>query len=337
MDELAFVEVLDGAGQVVARHRLDRLPAVIGRAYESDVVLDDPYVSPLHARLSRDESGALVLDDLGSVNGIVDGPGSVAQGSVALGPDRVVRLGRTAIRVRRRGDPVAPALRDIPAPPPAAARAERSLVPAASRVGSPGITLLIALATAAVFVLDSWLGNTGRVTGAELVSEVAGVFAMLALWAGCWAFASRLLTGRFRFPAHFAVACIAMAVTILFYVATGYLAYVAPPEGGQAMFGLVAGIGLFAALLHAHLGFATTLSRRRRSGISLGIAVTLTLLVGLGALSEADDFDTTLDYAGNIKPLGGGWVRTVTLDRFLEETKDLRMEVDEMAKEADSR
>ncbi len=330
MGEVVFVEVLDGAGRVFARHRLDRLPAVIGRAYDGDVILDDPYICARHARLSRDESGALLLDDLGSVNGTGSGDG------MALAPDGTVRLGRTTIRIRQPGDPVAPTLRDVRAVPPPSAAAAPDVALSSRRLGSPGFVLLVACITAGVYVLDSWLGNTDRVTGAELVSEAAAVFSVLALWAGCWAFASRLLTGRFRFPGHFAIACLALAAMTLFSVATGYLAYIAPPEGGQAVFGLLAGVGLFAALLHAHLGLATTLPARRRSGISLGIAVTLTLLVGMSAWSAEDEFDTSLDYAGNIKPLDGRWVRAVTLDRFLDETKDLQREVDDMATEAEA-
>ena len=329
MGEVVFVEVLDAAGRVAARHRLDRLPAVIGRAYDGDVILDDPYICARHARLSRDASGALLLDDLGTVNGTGSG------GGMALAPDGTVRLGRTTIRIRQPGDPVAPTLRDLPAPPPPSAAAAPDVAVSSGRLGSPGFVLLVACITAGVYVLDSWLGNTDRVTGAELVSEAAAVFSVLALWAGCWAFASRLLTGRFRFPGHFAIACLALAAMTLFSVATGYLAYIAPPEGGQAVFGLLAGVGLFAALLHAHLGLATTLPARRRSGISLGIAVTLTLLVGMSAWSAEDEFDTSLDYAGNIKPLDGRWVRAVTLDRFLDETKDLQREVDDMATEAE--
>ena len=341
MDEVAFVEVLDGAGRVTSRHRLDRLPAVIGRAYDSAVVLDDPYICPQHARLSRDASGALLIEDLGSVNGIAEPGGAARAGHVTLGPDREVRLGRTMIRVRQPGDPVAPTLRDAgPVPIDTVAAREtdpHSPATVVDRLASPGSAIAAGLVAGCAFALASWLGSTSRVTPAELVSEVAGVIALLAVWAGCWAFASRMLTGRFRFPGHFAIACIALAVTIGFYAATGYLAYIVPPDGGQAVFGLLAGIGLFAALLHAHLGLATLLSGRRRSGISLGIAVTLTLLAGLGSWSGSDDFDTTLDYSGTIKPLGGTWVRAVTLDRFLEDTRDLRTEVDDMAREADAR
>ena len=339
MDEVAFLEVLDGAHRVVARHRIDRLPAVIGRGYESDVILDDPGVDPAHARLWRDGSGALRLDDLDTVNGIVDADGTPLQGSIVLDRSRMVRLGRTTVRVRRPGDPVAPAVRNATSsprevdPPPAAA-ADRRLP---GRLGSPGVALGACALAAAIFAVDSYLGNTGRVTSAEMVGGALAVLAVLSIWAGCWAFASRLVTGRFRFLGHLAIASVALALSVILYGVSGYVAFIAPSGGAHALLILLISIGLFAAVIHAHLGLSSSLPGRRRSGVAAGIALALMLFAGLGDWASSDEFDTSLDYAGEIKPLGSRWVRAVTLDRFLEETQDLRKEVDEMAREADER
>ena len=338
MDEVAFVELLDNGGRVLARHRLDRLPAVIGRAYASDVILDDPGVDPAHARLWRDGSGALRLDDLDTVNGIVDDDGTPVRGSILLEPDRAVRLGHTTIRVRQAGDPVAPAVRTAASPPrrivAAPVTEER---PPIGPLGSPGVAIAVSAAAAAVFAADSYLGNTGRVTSAEMVGGALAVLAMLALWAGCWAFASRLVTGRFRFLGHLAIASVALALTVILYDVSGYLSFIAPSGGAHELLVLVVSIGLFAGVIHAHLGLSSSLPSRRRSGVAAGIALALTLFAGLGDWASSDEFDTTLDYAGEIKPLGSRWVRAVTLDRFLEETQDLREEVDDMARAANEK
>ena len=337
MDEVAFVEVLDGA-RVVARHRVERLPAVIGRGYGSDVILDDPGVNPAHARLWRDEAGSLRLEDLDTVNGIVEGAGAPLQGSIVLDPERTLRLGRTLIRVRQPLDPVAPTVRSLPEPPlepiaPSEPPARRLL----ERLGSPRIAIGVSAAAAAVFAVDSYLGNTGRVTSAEMLGGALAVLAVLALWAGCWAFASRLLTGRFRFLGHLAIAAVALAAMVLFNGMVGYLRFIAPSAGAQAMLSLLASVAMLAAVIHAHLGLSSSLGRRRRSGFALGFAVTLMLLSSLGDWAASDEFDTSLDYAGDIKPLGSRWVRSVTLDRFMEEAQDLRAEVDEMAREANEK
>jgi len=65
-DEATFVPVLSWRGQ---RHRIDSEPAVIGRARECDVVVEDPNVSRRHAELRR-EGPAFWIVDLDSTNGI---------------------------------------------------------------------------------------------------------------------------------------------------------------------------------------------------------------------------------------------------------------------------
>ncbi|OFW01591.1 MAG: hypothetical protein A3I61_06110 [Acidobacteria bacterium RIFCSPLOWO2_02_FULL_68_18] len=64
----------------------------VGRGRQADVVVDDPGLSRLHARLSIDDTGQLAIDDLGSTNGIfVNG---TEQLSAYLVPGDTVRFGR---------------------------------------------------------------------------------------------------------------------------------------------------------------------------------------------------------------------------------------------------
>jgi hypothetical protein len=59
--------VVESSGQVVP---LTELPLVLGRAPECAVVLDHTSVSSQHARIYRDPSFGLVIEDLGSLNGL---------------------------------------------------------------------------------------------------------------------------------------------------------------------------------------------------------------------------------------------------------------------------
>ncbi|MBI4888838.1 MAG: HD domain-containing protein [Acidobacteria bacterium] len=68
------------------------LSKTVGRGRQADVMVDDPSLSRLHARVSLDDSGQLAIDDLGSTNGIfVNG---TEQLSAFLTPGDVVRFGR---------------------------------------------------------------------------------------------------------------------------------------------------------------------------------------------------------------------------------------------------
>jgi predicted component of type VI protein secretion system len=64
--EAYLVVIGDESGRQV--HRLDRMPVVVGRAPDSDILIGDPRVSRRHAKISW-EDGAYLLEDVGSTNG----------------------------------------------------------------------------------------------------------------------------------------------------------------------------------------------------------------------------------------------------------------------------
>ena len=71
--------------------------ATIGRSPDATVMVDDPGVSRLHARIRRNDAGCFEVEDLGSKNGTfvngarVDRPRKLARGDV-------VRVGETELR-----------------------------------------------------------------------------------------------------------------------------------------------------------------------------------------------------------------------------------------------
>src|SRR5215471_15756453 len=102
--QMIWVEILTRHGEVLARHRLQcgagGEEVRVGRGYDNDVVVDDPFVAARHLRIARDESGALVAHDLGSANGLFVGPDRRRHERVAIDPSQPLRIGRTLLRVR---------------------------------------------------------------------------------------------------------------------------------------------------------------------------------------------------------------------------------------------
>ena len=62
---MIWVEILGRHGDVLARHRCDGVETRIGRAYDNDVVLDDPTVAAHHVRVWRGDDGRLFAEDRG--------------------------------------------------------------------------------------------------------------------------------------------------------------------------------------------------------------------------------------------------------------------------------
>ncbi|MEZ5581941.1 MAG: FHA domain-containing protein [Candidatus Competibacteraceae bacterium] len=94
----SWLEVLDQAGHVVQRLTLTHLPLTIGRSYENDVIVDDPYVSPVHLRLWRCRRPADPLRDAGRVSGLYRERERVTQVELRSGTE--LRIGHTRLRYR---------------------------------------------------------------------------------------------------------------------------------------------------------------------------------------------------------------------------------------------
>ena len=70
--------IVERAGVIVERRKLDRDEVTIGRASDSDVVLDDPQIGSQLAKITRD-GVTWVLEDLGSMTGVTHGNERVSQ------------------------------------------------------------------------------------------------------------------------------------------------------------------------------------------------------------------------------------------------------------------
>ena len=108
MGAMMWIEVLSHQGDVAARVSVERDEARIGRAFDNDVVVDDPHVAPHHLRIHRGEDGELVAEDIGTLNGLFPEHGAHRVKTVSLAKETGFRIGRTTLRVRDARHPVAP-------------------------------------------------------------------------------------------------------------------------------------------------------------------------------------------------------------------------------------
>jgi pSer/pThr/pTyr-binding forkhead associated (FHA) protein len=318
-EQPVIIELLGGQGQVRYRTRLTMLPAVIGRGYDADVLIDDPHVCARHAELAREADGSLVLRDLGSVNGIGRTRAERAP-QVRLSSGDRVRLGPVEIRVVDASHPV-----------PAA-------MPLAQTLGlttgllRPARALAVCGGALAVFALLNYQSSAASEAAVPAVQEAVYVLAAVAIWASGWALATRLVSRGFRFLPHWAWA-LAMGVVAMVLAAVGeWIDFVGPSVEAGTLVAAVGSFALLPVLIAGHLEIATTLSRRRRWRAALsvgGILVALTLIASLG--DDRMENTWSLDFSGTLKPLPERMVPAVSLDGFMKATESLKAEVDEMA------
>ncbi|SDU30508.1 FHA domain-containing protein [Halopseudomonas salegens] len=201
-----FIEVLARNGSVLRRQRFQQLPVRIGRAYTSDLILDDPHVAPQHAVL-EDHEGQLVLRCDDTRNGIIVNKRAADQ--VDMQGHTHVRLGHTRLRVRSADHPVADELPDT------------------TRHGWEGwMPALLGVIIAAVAAFgNEWLDGD---SSTELFSLLSGTFLLLLLtvmWAALWALINRLFAGSARFGRHLFIISLGILFSTLWFKVSGVLAY----------------------------------------------------------------------------------------------------------------
>ena len=317
MERVIFVEVLGCRGDVVQRVRLERLPATIGRGYECDVIVGDPLVEAQHARLGVDEQGRVVLEDLGSVNGLFADGARRPSARVVVEGVTTARIGRTLLRVVPQGASVPAAIRDTET-------GDRlSALLAAPRWS--GAVLVVGFAVT-VFVI--WLGSFERRAASVAGGEALSLVLLSALWAGFWAAVGRANVQRFSFWPHLALTWVFLLTVGAIGLAAGYLEFLYPagPFGGIA---ILAALALAAALLARHLGLATLLTRRRRNTIAAATTAAVFGLVLLAGRIASDQLAAgTVPMTASVKPFPVRLVPATGLETFLKTSDELKKEID---------
>jgi FHA domain len=320
MGAAMIVEILDRHSRVRARHRVAVAQpdghATVGRSAACDVVLDDPFVAAVHARITVDAEGRVAVTDLQSLNGIeVEGRRLHGVTDVRL-HDGVFRVGRTLLRVRTAREAVAPEQVDGgPARP--------------ARLGEEKLLAAGFAVTIAAIVFDVWTDTARpRELSTALVTMLLATLALAGLWIALWALASRVAFGESRWLRHATILFVAYAVLSVvdhaIGIANGALGlHLSPTLVAYGLIGVAA-----SAALAGHLVNASSM----RGALAVAIGVTIPVVVVAALLwvqvrSEArspnhiDDHDAVLPPALVLR-------RGVAFDAFTSELAELRTRAD---------
>jgi hypothetical protein len=321
-DRLALIEVLDREGHVRRVAEVRQWPFSIGRDFGCDLVLDDPHVAPLHARIvaSADEAAPLRLQAGATRNGVLVGSSTLLEGQSAPlpPPGQPWQVGATRLRVRLPGD---------------AAEPEKPL--GLARSGArPGITLASALALWALLLGEHavMLDPGSRFT--DWLQPLVMLPLALLLWCVLWAIGSKLFQHRFEFWPHFAIAVKGLLAAALLDLLLPLLAFSFSAEWLSLLTPTLAA-AVLVAMLYRHAALVVPLDRRWLGG---GIAVCFVLALGVLAALNLQRYDRLFAelYLPTLGPPALRLAPAVTPRVFFEEASALRAALQrEAAREAD--
>jgi hypothetical protein len=187
---MIFIEILSRHHELAARFRIASPVARIGRGYDNDVIIDDPYVAAQHLRIFRDESGQLVAEDMGSINGTFLDGGPNPLSRIALDGRHLIRIGQTLLRVREINHAVE---RER------VTRPQRRILPIA-------LATILAVVILAIDALKVWLTQTSEPRLSSYMTPLLLIAASVIAWVGVWTLLSRVFSGRSHFLRNLLIA-----------------------------------------------------------------------------------------------------------------------------------
>jgi len=309
MGAVMWIEVLSRHGDVGARERVESDQATIGRAFDNDVVVDDPHVAPHHLRVYRGEDGELVAEDLGTLNGLYREHGRERLPKLNLAKEPGIRIGRTILRVHDGLHAVAP--EKLLTPPAAHARWALVL----------GLGLLFAL------LLLEWLSLTSEPSPNAILLPLLGLATVLAVWTAIWALISRIFFGQARFSLQLRIALTASLALVVWDQLAESLSF----SFAWRSMAEYAGLGawaILAATCWAHLRTMGPRHMRAAMGLVVALLAAGAALQYLGK-SETQKVIGQRATLGDLRPPSFRLVPLASADDFFRKAATAKTKVDE--------
>jgi hypothetical protein len=203
---MIWVEVLSRSYFVLARHRCAGPEIRVGRGYDNDVVVDDPYVDARHVRIVR-EANVLVAEDLGSVNGLYTDRSPRRVERLVVEANGLIGIGRTYLRIREANHDVAPAR---------VARPQALNVPVLAALGA---------ATLGAEALSLWLSESSEPKPSDYLGPLLALCGVVLAWTGGWAILARVFSGHASFERNLLIALGGALLFVLGAEAAGIAAF----------------------------------------------------------------------------------------------------------------
>jgi hypothetical protein len=305
-----IVEECTRNGVHVAYHRVTELPVRIGRAFDNEIVLNDPYVSPQHLVLEAGDDGWIAIDQ-NSDNGTFIGRNNKFTGAKAIVSGDQLTVGRTLLRIWSPAHAVAPSLR-LPAQ-----------TDSHQRMVIPVYAVISILFTAAALTFSRFLETAKQASPLSLFANAIPLLSFTFVWAGIWACAGFIVRRKGHYGLQLMVANGALVFVLLLTALTEYIDYF---TNGAISTDIVQYSGmaiLSTLLLFSNLAISTGIANLRRAAIALFIGSGIVATVAITDRAESFEKKITPEYSRTLKPPYAKIARSTTLEKFIKESEAL--------------
>ncbi len=309
------IEMLNRNGQVTQRVPWNGSKLRVGRAYDNDIIINDPYVCPHHLELLT-ESGSRMVQDLGSVNGTYSGKKRNPVNTMALQDGSVIQLGHSELRFHLASGEVAPTRKDM---------TRRGVL---AWLGKPRTLLLASLVALAALAADAALVNPEQLRLLTMAGDMLYPLIALLIWAGFWSLLNRVLIHQANFQVHLAISCLGVAGLFFSTELVATLSFAFGVDDWLPWLGLFSNVVVLTAVIYAHLRYATTVPAGRQLVIATLASIVMFGTPEIGVVIARNEFSSLPYLEPLLRPPGFRLIQGETVDGFFDQAQSLREKTD---------
>lgn len=301
-----IVEVLARHGRIRERYKLQGTEFRLGRGYQNDVILSDPYVCPLHLLLKYDpeECHWKIVDESTRNGSWLVGEGRLQHPHILRSGDEF-DLGETRVRLLLPHHEVS-ATRTLPR--------GRAL---ADYLASPLTAIALLVSTLGLFAFVQYLGQGKETKLQELLLQALMFLAVPFIWACVWGLIGRVAVHDTRFSFHLSLGSLLVVTLLLLSLVTEYLGYGFSNDGLMIWLESLGEGALMALFLLAGLKMATRIRRVGRWLVANSIAWSIVGITVLTYVVKSDPYENQAHMSFALKPPFAQWQRSMSLDDFM--------------------
>ena len=310
-----FIEIFGRLGEVVQRVPVNGEVVNIGRAYNNDVILDDPYVSPNHLRIYI-EKGRVIAEDLGSKNGFFQADGKNKERSLVVTPGIKLRIGRTCFRFCGTDFQVPEAILD------------HSFVSPLRFFKKPLLLALLYVFAVSILVFEFYSNIFDKNITAGLTYRLISAVVAIIIWSSIWSFANRIISHRWNFMTHCGIISALLSCFFIFNLVSTYSIFAFGLDNLLNYIIFSGYAALTSLLIYCHLRFVSIAARARLAGTSIGVAFILTALIVTMNQLSVRSFSVSPKYSITLKSPQFKLVKSTSIEQFFNLGKKFRNKID---------
>ena len=306
-----IVEIHDAHRRMPAYRHIARFPLSIGRGYNNDIILNDPYVAAEHLVIDTAEHG-WVLRQIDMTNPPHYRGSALAQDTCEIHSGDELVLGKTLIRFFSPQHEVVPAR-----------KLHDTLAGFMEMTREFGVVSALLLVLWLAQMFNEFLVTSENTPLQKLAANTLPVVGAALMWAMMWsliAFVVRRKTDYLFF----------LSVTIFYFLADmvlesgiDYVAFNTRDVYLTELMSFIVGGVLMTLMFYVSMGRAMTLSTRRKLLLSNVFAWTLVAVIGFVMQANRPGFNPDPEYPAVLKPPFAQWAETHSMDNFLKESEKM--------------